>query len=130
MDKRRVLLLCASLEGTHPQLLLGEALENILSKVEDVELVGAWALDDQALARLAQGLPDILLIAEEEAGESASSLTAQVLERYPDLPVVRVGLMQNVVRLYTSRTLPARSADLIEAIRGLPVHQRKSETKG
>jgi DNA-binding NarL/FixJ family response regulator len=130
VDKRRVLLLCASLEGTHPQLLLGEALENILSKVEDVELVGTWALDDQALARLAQGLPDILLIAEEEAGESASSLTAQVLERYPDLPVVRVGLMQNVVRLYTSRTLPARSADLIEAIRGLPVHQRKSETKG
>jgi chemotaxis response regulator CheB len=130
VDKRRVLLLCASLEGTHPQLLLGEALENVLSKVEDVELVGTWALDDQALARLAQGLPDILLIAEEEAGEQATSLTAQVLERYPDLPVVRVGLLQNVVRLYTSRTLPARSADLIEAIRSLPVHQRKSETKG
>jgi DNA-binding NarL/FixJ family response regulator len=130
VDKRRVLLLCASLEGTHPQLLLGEALENILSKVEDVELVGTWALDDQALARLAQDLPDILLIAEEEAGESVTSLTAQVLEHYPDLPVVRVGLMQNVVRLYTSRTLPARSADLIEAIRDLPVHQRKSETKG
>jgi DNA-binding NarL/FixJ family response regulator len=130
VDKRRVLLLCASLEGTHPQLLLGEALENVLSKVEDVELVGTWTLDDQALARLAQGLPDILLIAEEEAGEQATSLTAQVLERYPDLPVVRVGLMQNVVRLYTSRTLPARSADLIEAIRSLPVHQRKSETKG
>jgi hypothetical protein len=81
-------------------------------------------------ARLAQGLPDILLIAEEEAGESVTSLTAQVLERYPDLPVVRVGLRQNVVRLYTSRTLPARSADLIEAIRGLPIHQRKSKTNG
>lgn len=127
MDKRRVLLLYASPTGRPPQLLLAEALENILSKVEDVVLIGPWALDEQMLARLSQELPDIVLIVEEEDGEDVISLTARILEHHSDLPVVRVGLAQNVVRLYMSHTLPARSTDLVEAIRSLPVPQYRDE---
>jgi hypothetical protein len=76
------------------------------------------------LSRLSEAAPDIVLVAEGAGreGESVTSLFAQLLERYPDLPVVRISLEQNAVRVYTSRTLPARSADLIEAIRSLPVH--------
>lgn len=117
MEKRRVLLLCV-------QSLLSESLENVLEQVEDVELIGPWVLDQNALARLSEGTPDIVLIAEEDGeGESVASLTAQILEQHPELPVVRVGLAQNVIRLYTSRTLPAHSADLIETIRSLPARR-------
>jgi len=114
MATHRVLLLCV-------QPLLGESLENVLSQVEDVELIGSRVLDAHLLARLAHELPDIVLIADEEGdSESGAALMAQILERYPDLPIIRVGLMQNFIRLYTSRTLPARSADLIETIRSVP----------
>jgi len=128
MGKRRVLLLCG-------QPLLSESLENILSKVEDVELIGPWVPDAQTLVRLSEGAPDIVLVAEEEGGrESAASLTAQILDHYPDIPVIRVGLAQDTLRLYTSRSLPpveftdARSADLIEAIRSLPARQSRDRT--
>ncbi len=122
MDKRRVLLLCS-------QSLLGEGLERILGGLEDVELIGPWVLESQVLSRLFEAVPDIVVVAEgerEDAG-SVTSLTAQILESYPDLPVVRIGLEQNAVRVYTSRTLPARSVDLIEAIRNLPVQPHKGE---
>jgi len=129
MGKRRVLLLCV-------QSLLGESLENILSKVEDVELIGPWVLDAQTLARLSEGVPDIVLVAEEGGGhESAASLTAQILDHYPDIPVIRVGLAQDTVRLYTSQRLPpveftdAHSADLIEVIRSLPAGQSTDTTE-
>jgi hypothetical protein len=112
-----VLLLCV-------QSLLGESLENVLSQVEDVELMGPWVLDGKTLARLSQQMPDIVLIAEEdEACESVAAFTTQILDQYPDLPVVRIGWEQNVIRLYTSHMLPARRAELIEIIRSLPAHQ-------
>ncbi len=122
MDKRRVLLLWV-------QPLLGEGLEHILGGLEDVELIGPWVLDSQVLSRLSEEAPDIVLMAEGEGeeGGGVASLTAQILERYPDLPVVRIGLKQNTVRIYTSRTLPARSADLIETIRSLPLQPHKGE---
>lgn len=114
MDKRRVLLLSV-------QSLLSESLENVLSQVEDVELIGPWKLDGHALDRLAERAPDVVLVAEEaEECDNTASFTSQILERYPELPVVRVALGQSVVRLYTSQALPARTADLLETIRSLP----------
>ncbi len=122
MGKRRVLLLCA-------QPLLGESLENILSQMEDVELIIVpLSPDAQAFARLSREKPEVVLIAEEEGEvEDVASLTAQILESYPGLPIIRIRFTQNVIRLYTSRTLPARSADLIEAIRNLSAHQHGCE---
>ena len=55
--KRRVLLLCAP-------SLLGESLENILSRGEGIELIGPWALDDPVLAQLPTSVPDVVLVAE------------------------------------------------------------------
>jgi DNA-binding NarL/FixJ family response regulator len=122
VEKRRVLLLWV-------QPLLGEGLEHILRGLEDVKLIGPWVMDSQVLSRLSEAAPDIVLVAEGAGreGESVTSLFAQLLERYPDLPVVRISLEQNAVRVYTSRTLPARSADLIEAIRSLPVQPHPGE---
>ncbi len=117
METRRVLLLCVP-------SLLSEGLENVLRQVEDVQLIGPWPLDDHVLGRVSEGKPDIVLIAEDETTqEGKPSFTAQILEQYPDLPVVRIGWIQHEVRLYTSRRLPAHSADLIEAIHNLPIRQ-------
>ena len=122
MEKRRVLLLCA-------QPLLGEGLETILRKLEDVELIGPWAPTAQVLAHLSSQTPDVVLVAAEAEHEEMAALTTQILKQFPDLPIVQIGLQENAVRLYTSQTLPARSADLIEAIRSLPIrqHQEKAD---
>ncbi|MCC6166934.1 MAG: response regulator transcription factor [Caldilineaceae bacterium] len=109
--KRRVVLLSA-------QPLLSAGLAAILCGLDDVDLIGPWPLDRQALARLAEEAPDVVLVAE---GETPDVLSVQILEHYPDLPVVRIGLSQNVVRLYSSRTIPAHSTALIETIRSLSI---------
>ncbi|MCC7360672.1 MAG: response regulator transcription factor [Anaerolineales bacterium] len=112
--RRRVLLLCT-------RSLLGEGLKAILGEVEDIELIGPLVVEAAVLEWAMANKPDVMLIAEEadEAGSSAS-LTARLLEQWPDVPAIRVGLKQDTIRLYTSWTLPARRADLIGAIRRLP----------
>ncbi len=119
--QKRILLLCA-------ESLLAEGLENILGPLKGVKLVGPWAPEAAALERLTQDEPgdafDLILIADSR-GESEAALVSQIMEQHPDLPVARVGLHDNAIRLYTSRALPARRADLIELIRGLPVHRRR-----
>ncbi len=120
LNKRRVLLL-----DTQP--LLGKGLELILNQLEDVELIGPWDLDRPVLSRLAKQGPDIVLVAEDqEQSRRLTALIGRILERYPDLPVIRIGLERNRLRLYCSRSLPAHSANLIELIRSLPV-KRKGE---
>ena len=119
--QKRILLLCA-------ESLLAKGLENILGPLKGVELVGPWAPEAAALERLTQDEPgdvfDLILIADSR-GESEAALVAQIMEQHPDLPVARVGLDDNAIRLYTSRALPARRADLIELIRSLPVRKRR-----
>lgn len=121
MLKRRVALLCG-------QDLLGESLEHTLRHFEDVEIVGAWALDDQIWSLLAAQTPDLLLIAEQEPPcEKSMQMTGQILDAYPNLPVIRVTLDQNFIHIYTTQTLPARSAELIDLIRQLPITGETTE---
>ncbi len=115
MNKRRVLLL-----NTQP--LLGKGLELILNQLEDVELIGPWTMDRPVLPRLAKQGLDIVLVAEgQEQGHRLTALTGRILDRYPDLPVVRIGLDQNKIHLFYSHHLPAHRAALIELIHTLPV---------
>lgn len=116
MEKRRVLLLGA-------QRLLVEGLQTILSKLDDVELIGPWDLDSSVLFRLPEEAPDLVLVADDGGQhESVAFLTSQIMEQHPELPIVWVGLKEKAMRLYSSHTLPARTADLVEAIRSLPAH--------
>lgn len=113
MERQRVLLICS-------QSLLGESLERILSQDENVELIGPWQPNDQVPAQIFEVKPDVALVAQEDdAVQTISSLTAQILEQHPDIPVICVGLAHNVVRIYRSSALPARSRDLLDAIRRL-----------
>jgi DNA-binding NarL/FixJ family response regulator len=114
LNKRRILLLCE-------QHLLGESLQQVLRAIEDVDMIGSLVLDDQVLSRLAAHKPDLLIIADEQPSRAqAAHLTGLILEAFPDLPVIWVTLDNNILHIYTARTLPARSADLIDVIRQLP----------
>jgi len=122
MEKHRVLLLSA-----HP--LLSEGLGNLLSTLEDVILIGPRDLGSFALTDLVADAPDAVLFAgQEDDYATINSLMIEIWKHYPDLPVIQVGLAANdanhIVRVYTSHTLPARSADLIETIRSLPIQQQ------
>ncbi|RIK47312.1 MAG: hypothetical protein DCC57_14625, partial [Chloroflexi bacterium] len=61
--KRRVVLLSA-------QPLLSAGLAAILCGLDDVDLIGPWPLDRQALARLAEEAPDVVLVAEGETPDA------------------------------------------------------------
>ncbi len=124
MLKRRVLLLGAP-------SLLAEGVERLLRQLEDVEVIGPWDLNAQRLPRLSEVTPDIIVVAEESAEVAdTGSLTSQVLEQHPDLTIVRIGMQQNTIRLYTSRALPARTTELVDLIRSLPLqHLEETEPK-
>jgi DNA-binding NarL/FixJ family response regulator len=113
-SKRRVVLF-----STQP--LLGEALEKLLNGVEELELIGQWYPDAASLERVPGEAPDVVLLATQESGsEDTAHLTAQILARYPDYPLVQVTIEETTIRLFTSESHLARSADLIDAIRKLP----------
>ncbi|MEE8390985.1 MAG: hypothetical protein V3S14_09355 [Anaerolineae bacterium] len=69
---------------------------------------------------MSQDAPDVVLVAEAESeSERVTALTVQILDLYPDMTVIRVGLDKDTVRVYTSHAVPACAVDLVEAIRGL-----------
>lgn len=113
MQKRRVVLLS-------DQNLLGEILEEFLRDSDEVEFLGTWGLDDLDYARLAEISPGVLVIADEAPPSSRVNLhLAAIQSGYPDIPIIRVTLEQNDLRVYTSQSKPARRAELIGLIRQL-----------
>lgn len=121
MNKKRVLLLCA-------EPLLSESLENLLGGLEDVRLIGPCELDKRALGRIAEHKPDVVLVADgRDPSYKVHLLLTRVLEKYPGLPVIHSTLSHNRVSIFTSQVLPARAAELIDAIRRLPVRKKGEE---
>ncbi len=112
MSKPRILLI-----SSHH--LFGESMEMVLRGEKEMELLGPWNLGDQDICqRLAEAKPSVVVIADEDLqSESATELTKSILEQYPELSVIRTGLSENVFRLFSTHTLPARGADLLETIR-------------
>jgi DNA-binding NarL/FixJ family response regulator len=116
MEKRRVVLISQS-------DLLGESLEHILNSLEDVQVIGPWQPGDQVVARCANHPPDLVIITDNElSAETGSQLTACLLETIPNLAVIRIKQDSNFIFAYTTQTIPARVADLIDTIRHLPIH--------
>jgi chemotaxis response regulator CheB len=122
MKQHRVLLLSDT-------PLLSEGLANLLGKMDDLMLVGPRSISGFTVSDLRVCAPDVVLFAEQETGDPArNTVLLQILQHVPDLPVIQVSLSaNNMVRVYTSRTLPARSADLIETIRQLPLQCSDTE---
>lgn len=112
---------CILLLSAHP--LLSEGLVRLLRDKEEVVLIGPLPLEGFRCADLPQHAPDLVLVAGQDADDpGASALLLELLQAFPDLPIAHIGLSGgNTVRVYTSRTLPASSADLLTMIRSLPV---------
>jgi chemotaxis response regulator CheB len=114
MSKQRVLLVCS-------QHLFGESMETILRAEAGVELIGPWDLGVEVCPRITEASPDVVLIVDEDSQSEASvNLTSAIMEMYPELPIIRVDLTENIFHVFSAHTFPARSADLIEAIMNLP----------
>ena len=115
MPQHRVLLICS-------QHLFGESMEKILRAEADVELVGPWGWGEDICQRITEANPDVVLIADEDSrSEAAATLTSAIMEKNPNLPIIRAGLTENVVRVHSTHVMPASGADLLETIRNLPI---------
>lgn len=115
MPTRRVLLVCS-------QDLFGESLETILRAAGDVELIGPWDMDRSVCQRISEVRPDAVIVADDNPQNTDTAfLTSAIVEQYPELSVIRAGLTENVVRVFSTHLVPARGSDLIETIRSLPL---------
>lgn len=101
------------------QPLLGEALEGVLKRLPGVDLVYTCRSDAGLEELLAREVPDILLFVEEEETASSRELIARVMQLFPGLPVLWIGLANNLMHVYTFRTLPAQGGEMIRAIQQL-----------
>lgn len=112
MSKPRILLLSS-------QHLFGESMEMILRTEQDMELIGPWNLDEPGICqRLVSVQPSVVVIADESLhSDAAVELTKSIIEQHPELSVIRTGLSDNVFRIFSTHTVPARGADLLETVR-------------
>ena len=112
MSNPRVLLISS-------QHLFGESMETILRAEKEVELIGPWTLGDQDICeRLIEVSPSVIVIADENLqSEVAAGLTKTIIEQHPEISVIRTALNENIFRIFSTHTLPARGEDLLESIR-------------
>ncbi len=109
--KRRVLLVSS-------QTLFGESLELLLRRADDIELTGPVALSDTSCDLVVQVAPDVVVLADEHPeSDAVLNLTAVLMERFPNLRVIKTSLEQATLRVFAAETWPASSLDLIDAVR-------------
>ena len=124
MVKPRVLLISS-------QHLFGESMEMILRTNGDVELIGPWNLEDPTIPQqLLEILPSVVLIADENLqSEEAAELTKFIVERYPTLSVIRVGLSENIFRVFLTYTKTAQGNNLFDAIRDCAIRNQEADKR-
>jgi len=111
MEKHPVLLVCLL-------PLLCDGVRRILQSQADVECTCLQLEDLPVLdGDLKSFRPEMVLVTGENETDVSTHLISDLLKRFADVPVVWVDLTTAVLRMYTSHTLPANSAGLIEAIR-------------
>lgn len=100
------------------QPLLGEGLQRIIQKFNDVELLNLPCTDWQKLDVYLKDIdPDMVLLAGEKEDDQATHLISNLLKRFENTPIVWVELETTKFRFYTSHSQTANSAELINAIR-------------
>ncbi len=124
MTKPRVLLIGS-------QCLFGESMEMILHANSDIELIGSWNLDDPtAPLQLLEAQPSVVVIADEDLqSEKAVEITQLIVERHPDLSVIRTGLSENVLRVFSTQTKSAQGDNLFDTIRECAIQNHKANER-
>lgn len=101
--------------------LFAEAIAQLLGHTRAVQVVGAAATLDDALALLPLQMPDLVLVLTG-SGEVHLDL-CPLLAAYPDLPILRADLNAVDLRIISSRRVGTRTADLMAAIQSLPTRR-------
>ncbi len=100
------------------QPLLSDGLRHIFMEQEDVDLVCLTYPGPEKIDDFKHHLhPDMVLLAGEKEDEQAARLILEMLQQYQEIPIVLIELETNILHLYTSRSLTATSADLLNAFR-------------
>lgn len=121
MTKPRVLLISS-------QCLFGESMELILRANNNIELIGSWNLDDPITPfQLLEARPSVVVIADEDLhSEAATEMTKLIVEHYPDLSVIRTGLSENVLRVFSTQTRSAQGDNLFDMIRECTIQNQEA----
>lgn len=93
--------------------LFTETMAKMLAETGGIHIVG-MAIPPPDPAVIAETNPHIIIIANSTAQPFES-----LLDRFPDLPIIRADLNHNYVEIITSRRVRARRADLLAAIQSL-----------
>lgn len=112
MSKPRVLLISS-------QPLFGESLEVVLRAEVEIELLSNWDWNETEIERrLNQAQPNLVIIADENLQSAkAEKITQMIIETHPSVTVIRAGLNDKVFRVFSTQTLPAYSANLLEIVK-------------
>jgi DNA-binding NarL/FixJ family response regulator len=110
MDHRRIFILGSS--------LLTAGLGRLLGKTPGIEVVGNASSADEALPLMNGQVIDALLVMGTD--DQTTMRICPILAKYPDLPVIRADISQNVIQLITSQNIEADPESLLATIAGLP----------
>lgn len=104
--------------------LFAETLTQLLGHSPAIVVVGVAADVNDALAQLTAEpptTPDVIVVLHSNAKSEPDF--CPVLLAYPDLPILSAYLNTNVLRLIRSEQVEARTADLMAAIKALPIRR-------
>ena len=105
-------------------------METVLRAAEDVELIGPWELGGEVCQKITEASPDVVLIVDDDSQrEMGAELTSAIMEAHPNLPIIRAGLNENIFRVFSTHSHPARGTDLLETIRNLPEIKNPSDER-
>ncbi|RMH01886.1 MAG: hypothetical protein D6706_01025 [Chloroflexi bacterium] len=98
--------------------LFTDTLAQMLTNAENIRVTGTAVLSQRALPETAiiQAQPQIIIMAISNTQKSSQELTAVLLSRFPDIPIIHTSLNQDYIQIITSRRIKARHTDLLTAI--------------
>lgn len=85
-----------------------------------MDLIGTCGLDENIHKQIAESHPDVVVDVDSQSDEMIC-LTSAIIEQHPEVSVVRAGLTEKIIRVFSSQRLPAHSVNFLEVIRDLPV---------
>lgn len=99
------------------QLMFSRGMENLLGGQADVEIVGHESDAAQALKRIHDLQPDVVILDSKDLASASSRVVASILKEAPDAKVIALNLTNDQIRVYHGEQRTARCVDdLLEVI--------------
>ncbi len=99
------------------QLMFSRGMENLLSGQVNVEIVGHESDTAQALKRIQELQPDVIILDSKDLASASSGVIASILKKAPSAKVIALNLTNDQIRVYHGEQRTARCVDdLLEVI--------------